>query len=220
MQIPAHSVTGVVLNHTESVGLDVVLNGTGDVQECVPCLDLAKTGHQGLPGDPAEGLSLLTGITDADGDAAVAVIALEVGTGVHLEQVPFADHPFRTGNAVDNLVIDAGADACGKSVIPLEARRGPHLTNAALGQSIEIASGLSRLNALHHLAKNCGHDGAGLPHDLHFAGRFDFHPSSFLNARACGRGAGVLGGRQEVSEKVHQPEKNGGTEPDGPARPW
>ena len=58
MQISAHTVTRVVLDDAESVGLDVVFNGTSDVQKGVPSLDLTQSSHQRFLGHTAKGLSL------------------------------------------------------------------------------------------------------------------------------------------------------------------
>ena len=170
MQISAHTVAGVVLHNTEPIGLDVVLNGTGNVQKGVTGSDLAQPCHQRFLGDTTEDLGLGRRFTNTDGDAAVAVVSVEVSTGIHLQQITLVNHPFGTGNTVHHFVVDAGADACGKAVVSLEARCGTHLSDALLRKSIEVARRLAWLHHRHHLPQHRGNDAAGFAHDLDLTG--------------------------------------------------
>ena len=86
---------------------------------------------------------------------------------------------------MNDFVVDAGADAGGETVIALETGRGAHFTNAPLGERIDITGGLAGLHHLHDLAQHGRHDAAGLPHDLDFAGGFDFDTAAFLNPGTC-----------------------------------
>ena len=58
MQISTNAMAGVVLNDAESIGLDVVFNGTGDVQKRVTSFDLTQSSHQRFLSHTAEGLRL------------------------------------------------------------------------------------------------------------------------------------------------------------------
>ena len=208
---------GVVLDHGKAMGLDVVLDGGGDVQQGVTGFDPGQALHQRLLGDPCQPLCRLRGLlANADGDAAVAVIALEVGTRIHLEQVARPDHPFVAGDAMHHLVVDRGADARREAVVALEARRGPQLTDATLGMGIEIAGGQAWCGQVLHLPQHRGDDATGTAHDLDFSRRLDLNAAArFLNARAgldngtrrrrCAR-AGCsccLGAGEQISEQIH-----------------
>ena len=133
------------------------------------------------------------------------MIAIEESPRIHLQQVAAVNDPFRIGNAVNNLVIDAGANAGRKSVIALEAGGCTHFANPFFGESVEITSGLPRFNLLHDLTKHSGNDAAGLSHDLDFTRRFDLDAASFLDPGTRRSGPGSLGIRHQIREKIHQP---------------
>ena len=170
VQVPADTVAGVILHNTETVGFDVVFNGSSDIQQGVACFDLAQTSHQGFLGNTAQGLCFLGCISHADRDAAVAVVALEIGAGIHLQQIALADHTLRTGDAMHHFVVDAGADARRKTVIALETWGRPHFADALFRIGINISRCLAGLHHSHHLPQHGGDDVAGLAHDLHFTG--------------------------------------------------
>ena len=192
MQIAAHSMARVVLHHRKTVGLDVVLDRSSDVEECVARLDLGQALHQRFLGHPAEGLGLLGGaFTYAKADAAVAVIAVEVGTGVDLHQIAGLNNPFAVRDAVDHFVVDRCTDAGRETVIPLEAGGSTHLADALFGMAIEVTGAHSGSRQLQNFAQHRGHDPAGLAHGVDLAGRLDFNAApSLLDAWTGFNGGG------------------------------
>ena len=98
---------GVVLHHRKAVGLDVVLNSTGEIHQGAAGLHGGQALHQGLLSNARQVLGLLGGtLAHQQTDAAIAVVAVEIGTGVDLDEVTGLDHPLVAGDAVDDLVIN------------------------------------------------------------------------------------------------------------------
>ena len=181
MQVAANAVARVVLHHREAMGLHVVLNGAGDIEQAVAGLDLAQSLHERFLGHFGQLASRLRGLlTDADGDAAVAVIAVEIGAGIHLEQIAGLDHPLIAGDAMHHLVIDRSADTGREAVVALETGHRPELPDAALGVAIQIAGAHPRRRQLLDLPQHSGHDATGAAHDLQLAGRLDLHAATPL----------------------------------------
>ena len=170
MQVATDAMAGVVLHHRIAMGLDVVLNGASDIQQAVARLDAGQTLHERFLGHPGEPLGLLAGpLAHTEADAAIAVVALEVGTRVDLDQVASTDHPFAAGDAMDDLMVDRGADAGGKAVVALKAGGGSHLPDPLLRVAIQVGGGHARCGELADLPQHGGHDPAGLAHDRDFA---------------------------------------------------
>ena len=106
---------------------------------------------------------------------------------------------------MDNFVVNTGADACWKAVITLEAGSRSHLADAAFSKRVKISGGLPWFHHGHHLSKHCGHDFAGLAHDLDFAGRLDLNPATLLNSWSgrSGLSLSCLSRGQQIGEKIH-----------------
>ena len=213
----------VVLHHGIAVGLHVVLHRSGDVKQGVTRPDLGQALHQRLLGHAGEPASLLGGLlAHTNGDAAVAVVPVEIGPGVDLHQVAGLDHPLATGNAMHHLVVDRGADAGRKAVVALETGGGAHLADALFGMGIQVAGGEAGGCQFDDFPEHRGHDPAGLAHGLDLTGALDLHASSaFLDPRASlhqGPGSAVLthppaaglaaaragGAGKQVGKEVHR----------------
>ena len=140
------------------------------------------------------------------------MVAVEVGTGVDLDEVTGLDHPLVAGDAVDDLVIDGGADAGREAVVALETGDRAHLANALFSVGVEITRRHAGLRQLHDFAQDRGHDPAGLAHGLDFARAFDLNPASTLLNSGTGLGHHrlghltllFLGGGQQISKEVHR----------------
>ena len=79
------------------------------------------------------------------------------------------NHPLGVGNAMNNLVVDAGANAGRETVVALETGGSTHLTDPFFSKCIQITGGLTGLHHLHHFAEDRRNDATGLAHDLDFA---------------------------------------------------
>ena len=229
MQVAAHAVAGVVLHHRIAVGFHVVLHRRGNVKQGVAGLDLAQALHQRFLGHPGQPPRFLGGLLpQADGHAAVAVVAVEIGAGVDLEQVAGLDHPLAAGDAVHHLVVDRGADAGREAVVALETGGGAHLADALLGVGVEVAGGHAGGRQIHDFPQHGGHDAAGLAHGGDLPGALHLHATAgLLNAGAglhqgpglavlpqalrCRGGAtgfgatgfGARGAGQQIGKEVH-----------------
>jgi hypothetical protein len=72
---------------------------------------------------------------DDDRDRRVAVPALDDRTTVDGQQVSVPQHP-AAGDAVHDLFVDRGAQRCGETVVPQEARHAAVATDVLLGQAV------------------------------------------------------------------------------------
>ena len=171
VQIPAHPVARVVLHHGIAMGLHVVLHSAGNIEQGVASLDLGEPLHQGFLGHPGESLGIFRGpFPNAEADAAIAVVPIEKGPGIQLQQVAGMDHPLAAGDAMDDFVVNACANAGRESVIPLEAGSRAHLADALFGVAIEVAGGHARGSQLHEFPQHGGHNAAGFAHRFQLAG--------------------------------------------------
>ena len=161
----------VVLHHGIAMGLHVVLNSAGNIEQGVASLDFREALHQGFLGHPGESLGVFRSpFPNAEADAAITVVTIEIGPGIHLQQVAGMDHPLAAGDAMDDFVINAGADTGRESVIALEAGGGAHLADALFGVTIEVAGGHARGRQLHDFPQHGGHNAAGFAHRFQLTG--------------------------------------------------
>ena len=171
MQVAAHTVPRVVLNDRIAVGFNMVLNRTGQIQETAACFNGGQALHQGLLGDSAEPLAIDTqALTYGDGDATIAVVPLETGARIHLEQITGVDHPLGTGDAMHNLIVDGGANTGRETVVALKAGHRPHGPDPLFGMAIQVGCSHARGNHFTDFPQHSGHDATGPAHHLNLTG--------------------------------------------------
>ncbi len=100
---------------------------------------------------------------DGVGAARVAVPAVKDGADVHGNDVTFPEDPL-AGDAVDDLVVDRGADAAGEPVVALERRPRPASAQVPVNEAVKVAGADTRLDLLLQRVEDLGHQPPSLAH--------------------------------------------------------
>ena len=108
---------------------------------------LLDTESEAIPRDLQQGLVFVGDMTDGKGPCVVANPTVYRSTGVDRKDVAIGKHPIRGWNAVNDLVIDRGADRPRKTAIALECR---HATVHADKIFAELVNLQGRHTGLHH----------------------------------------------------------------------
>lgn len=125
VQGPADAVPSEVTENVKAPRLDEALDGMADVTDPVPRRSHGEAHIQALSSDVKQLGGFGGNSTDADGDGGVSMATSVDETHIHHEDVTVPQHP-RTGDTVKQLVVDRGAQRCGKHpplrAVPLERR--------------------------------------------------------------------------------------------------
>ena len=120
----ADAVADELADDAEALGLAELLDGGGDVAE--PSANLALLDglfERGL-GDFEELCGFGRDLADGVGDGGVGVEAVDDDAAVDGEDVAFFEDALGVGDAVDDLVVDRGAEGGGIAVVALEGGDG------------------------------------------------------------------------------------------------
>ena len=99
----------------------ISLDGCGNIKQPVAFLCELDPLEKALPGHIDQVLSLRRDLSAGEGRRAVPVESSDIGTHIDADDIALLQHPF-AGNAVDDLIVDADADAGRIAVIVEEGR--------------------------------------------------------------------------------------------------
>ena len=122
-------------------GLAHLLDGGGDVAEAAADLALLDGRFEGGLGDFEELCGLGGDLADGVGDGGVGVVAVDDDAAVDGEDVAFVEDALGVGHAVDDLVVDRGAEGGGIAVVALEGGDGAEFGDLFDGDLLEIHGG-------------------------------------------------------------------------------
>jgi hypothetical protein len=113
---------------------------------------------------------------DRQGHRGIGMQSLEVHPDVHADDAPLPEDPLAGGDAVDDLLVDRGAECLGEAVEALERWLGARVpTDEGLGFAVEILRRHAGLDDATHQGMHAGDDRPGAPHDLQFPCRLEGH---------------------------------------------
>src|SRR6266850_8100449 len=130
--------------------------------------------RQRLLGDREQPLRLRAHLPDGEGRGGVRMQAVEPHADVHAQEVPFLEDAPRRRNAVDDLLVDRGAQSGGEVVQSLERRAGAGVrANEVLSRAVELLGRNAGVDLTCDQGQRFRHDAAGGRHRLDLAGRLD-----------------------------------------------
>jgi hypothetical protein len=123
--------------------------------------------------------------SDGPGPSAVGVPAADDAADVDADQVAVGKAAAGRWDAVDDLVVDAGADRAGERrvrAVALEGGDGPGVADHALGDQIQLAGRHPRTQLGANDLQDAGQDLPGLAHARDLGGAFDGDRSGAAHA--------------------------------------
>ena len=127
MHLAADAVPAVFAHHLVAVRAGVTLDHGANVTKRIAGAGECYREIQGLARDLHQAERRRVHVADGDGDGRIAVPTVNDRAKVNTEQIARLQHAVSARNTVNDLVVDAGADARREAVIALERRRGAGL---------------------------------------------------------------------------------------------
>ncbi len=112
-------------------------------------------------------------LADGVGNGGVGVEAVDDDAAVDGEDVAFGEDALGVGDAVDDLVVDRGAEGCGEAVIALECGDGAQFGDLFDGDLLEVHRRGARDDVGRDGVVDLAEGLAGDPHLLDLLRRFD-----------------------------------------------
>src|SRR5947209_251738 len=169
------AVADVVAHHAVAVSLCVRLHGPADVAQVLARPALPYGPLQALHGHADQLQPVLAHAADGHGRRRVADVAGERHAAVNREDVAFLQH-VGGGEAVDDLLVDGGADREGEAVVALEGRQRPGVADHLLRGHVEFERGDAGTRHAAQLLAHLRHEPPGGPHLLDLFFRLpDYH---------------------------------------------
>ena len=167
----ADAVPHQLAHHPESRALRHLLHRVADIPDVVPHPGLGDRRGERLAGHRHQPLGLRRDLAHGDGGGRVGVEALQLHPHVHAHDAPLGKHPPDRGDAVDDLLVDRGAEGLGEAVEALERRHGALVTpDEGLRGGVEVLGRHAGPYDLPHQRQRAGDDPAGPGHDLDLPG--------------------------------------------------
>jgi hypothetical protein len=174
----ADAVADVLAHDPVAVGLGVALDGPAYVAQVTALAALLDGALQALLGDADELEEFGVNLAHRHGRRRVADEAVQGRADVNREDVALPERVVGR-EAVDDLLVDGGADGVGEAVVALEGRQGPGVADHALGRAVHVER---RHAGLNHPAQLLEHAPDQLARGAHliqlFSGLPDNHKSS------------------------------------------
>jgi len=139
----------------------------------VPQSSVRPHGRNGVfktaAGDLHQTLRLFTEGADAEGHCGIAVITVEQHTAVDAHQISILEAVLAVGDAVDDDVVDRGAESRRKAPIALEGRSPSLGTDHPLRELVQLAGGNARCGGFLHSSEHPMDEAVCLIHGLQLA---------------------------------------------------
>ena len=128
MHIPANTVAHIFAHHGIAVCLHKGLHCVGYIRQAVALPGELQTLKEGILGHTDEAQGFVGHLAAGVGAGAIAMVAADICTHIHADDVTLAQHPF-AGDTVDDLIVDADAYTGRITVVVQEGGGSPLLPN-------------------------------------------------------------------------------------------
>ena len=137
VHLGSHAVAHVFPDHGEAVLLHIGLDRRRDVLKTLPLPGEADPLKEALPGHVDQALRLRGNRSAGERRRAVSMEAPDVRAYVHADDIALPQDPF-AGDAVDDFVVDADADAGGVAVVMEKGRDRSLLADKPLHRVVDL----------------------------------------------------------------------------------
>ena len=133
-----NAVSAQVANDAETIGMGVLSNGLADVAHETPGLRRSLPDFEAFLGHANQFGLLGSGLAEDEHTRGIAVVAVEDGRNVHIDDVAlFKDFVVR-GDAVANHLVDARADALGETFVVQRSGDGTVVGGVLIDQAVDF----------------------------------------------------------------------------------
>ena len=140
--------------HRKPMRLDMPLDGVSKIRHPSPDLHPSDRVFQGVPSHRHQPRSLIGHLSNSHSQRRVTIVVIQHDTHVNRDDVAVFQGIIGR-NAMNDSIVDRGTERGWVSVIPLERRNSPELTNTRFRQAVEImgryTGGNHRLELAQHL---------------------------------------------------------------------
>ena len=144
----------------------------------IACASSIETSPHAFLGHAQQLLLFFTDLADWKGPRVIANPSVNRGARVDRKDIPIAKNRFRGRNAVDNLIIDRGANRTRESAVSLESRDTPFRADGLLRKLVKLKRRNTWLRMLAQDSKHLRRKAPRLAHRVDFGRRLQDHSIS------------------------------------------
>lgn len=173
----AEAVAAIILYDAVTLWRCYGINRVADIVEVGTGGDAVDAGHHGVVGGGDKLLSLIGNFADRVHARGVAVVAVEDGGDVDIEDVAFGKYFIFIGNSVADDIVDADAAGFGVALVAQGGRNGLVLEDEFVNQIIKLQCAGAGLDVGGDVVERLGRQLAGGAHFTEFEIGFrdEFH---------------------------------------------
>ena len=148
MHLGTDTVADKFAHHGKAVFFDPLLHGRGDIAQAVSRPNLLNGLIQRFASHAQQIAELRPNFPDGKRQRRISIITIQLDSEIERNNVPFSQAPRARRYAVDDLLIDGGAQHTRVTAITLEGRPSAMLLSALSSNSFQIESAYARLHGL------------------------------------------------------------------------